>query len=89
MASTSLGDSPLSSSFVTIPSLYNDVRGGSYGSNLQIVMDSYFFGTKVLKRWNGSSWVPAKLKRWDGSSWVSSNLKVWSGSVWVKTQTLV
>lgn len=90
MSSTGLGDSPLSSSFITIPSLYKDVRGGSYGSNLQIIMDTYFFGTKVLKRWDATQnqMVASKLKRWDGSSWVAVKLNVWNGSSWIRTFTL-
>ena len=44
----------------------------------------------ILKRWDGSSWVRAKVNRWNGSSWIQVDngvgpgklLKKWSGSVW-------
>jgi hypothetical protein len=41
----------------------------------------------ILKMWNGSAWVKAKLKRWDGSAWVATTLKRWDGSAWKNTDT--
>ena len=53
-----------------------------------IVAGSYFdaaaggptyFGS--LRRWNGSSWVKAKLMAYTGS-WVAKPLKRWDGTQW-------
>lgn len=37
----------------------------------------------ILKRWNGSAWVKAKLNRFNGASQVAGNLKRWDGAAWV------
>ena len=39
-----------------------------------------YFG--ILKRWNGSAWVKAKLKRYNGSTFENATLKLWNGSAW-------
>lgn len=41
----------------------------------------------ILKRWNGSAWVKAKLKYWNGSTWAQKKLKRWNGSAWVEVDT--
>ena len=54
------------------------VRGGSdlwdMGPGGAVLSDDVF-GTAaetLIKRWNGSAWVPAALQRWNGSAWVAA-----------------
>jgi hypothetical protein len=42
----------------------------------------------VLKRWDGSAWVPATLKVWNGSAWVAKPLHRWDGSAWLEVDTV-
>lgn len=48
---------------------------------LPIVVTVSYSG--VLKRWNGTAWVRAKLKRQSGSFIQVTNLKRWNGASWV------
>jgi len=58
------------------------------GGVSQLVADDFFeTGTGptydgVLRRWNGASWVKAKLRRWTGAVWADAVLKFWDGSQW-------
>lgn len=57
-----------------VASSYFDAAGG----------DPSYFG--ILKRWNGASWVKAKLMVYTGS-FVAKPLKRWTGSAWVAIDT--
>ena len=57
------------------------------------ILNSYFdqpavnyYG--VLKRWNGSAWVKAKLKTWTGSSWDLKPLNFYDGAQFRIVDTL-
>jgi len=38
----------------------------------------------ILKRWNGSAWVKAKLKNYNGSTFEQKKLKRWDGATWIE-----
>jgi hypothetical protein len=60
-----------------------------------VIVDDVFVGIPaeesypggVLKRWDGSAWVPATLKVWNGSAWVAKPLHRWDGSNWLEVET--
>lgn len=59
---------------------FNITANQSIGFDINLSSPVDYYG--ILKRWNGSSWVPALLKRWNGSSWENKPLKIWTGSEW-------
>lgn len=61
-------------------SLYKDAPGKSivpYAEQVFDVSQIAYFG--VLKRWNGSSWVKAKMKTWNGIQFVEKPMKYFDG----------
>lgn len=39
--------------------------------------------SQILKRWNGTAWVRAKLKRYNSSFLQVTKIKMWTGTSWV------
>jgi hypothetical protein len=44
-----------------------------------------YFG--ILKRWNSTAWVKAKMLVYNGTSWQSKSLKYYNGSEWLLVDT--
>jgi hypothetical protein len=68
---------------------------GSYISIDDVKVDSLYIGAYadvsaydgILKRWNGSSWVKAKLENYNGAAFVSKPLKFYDGVSWKTVDT--
>jgi hypothetical protein len=61
-----------------IKNLYDGIAARTWAEQYFDTQSTTYYG--VLKRWNGSSWVKAKMSNFNGVSFVPSVLKFYDGS---------
>lgn len=68
-----------------VSSVWINFSSGYYGTETaaNTFVDNVNVGALVIKRWNGSAWVPAAaIQRRTASAWVAASVKRWTGQVW-------